>query len=98
MEFCFRFRLLEPDYYFVHVNLASWPLHSGCLFVVMRRFLIKKPGDCSGQPTPKKTKSDAERLATATLYEERRGFKAVGPFYLVSMPGEVKDPAQGVNV
>ena len=24
--------------------------------------------------------------------------KAVGPFYLVSMPGEVKDPKQGVNV
>ena len=24
--------------------------------------------------------------------------KAGGPFYLVSMPGEVKDPAQGVNV
>ena len=24
--------------------------------------------------------------------------KAVGPFYLVSMPGEVKDPAHGVNV
>ena len=24
--------------------------------------------------------------------------KAVGRFYLVSMPGEVKDPAQGVNV
>ena len=23
--------------------------------------------------------------------------KAVGPFYLVSMPGEVQDPAQGVN-
>ena len=23
---------------------------------------------------------------------------AVGPFYLVSMPGEVKDPTQGVNV
>ena len=23
--------------------------------------------------------------------------KAVGPFYLVSMPGEVKDPTQGVN-
>ena len=22
--------------------------------------------------------------------------KAVGPFYLVSMPGEVKDPTQGV--
>ena len=24
--------------------------------------------------------------------------KAVGPFYLVSMPGEVKHPTQGVNV
>ena len=24
--------------------------------------------------------------------------KADGPFYLVSMPGEVKDPTQGVNV
>ena len=24
--------------------------------------------------------------------------KAGGPFYLVSMPGEVKDPIQGVNV
>ena len=24
--------------------------------------------------------------------------KAVGPFNLVSMPGEVKDPTQGVNV
>ena len=23
--------------------------------------------------------------------------KAVGPFYLVSMPGEVKDPTQGVG-
>ena len=24
--------------------------------------------------------------------------KAVGPFYMVPMPGEVKDPTQGVNV
>ena len=24
--------------------------------------------------------------------------KAVGPFYLVSMPGEVKDPTQGINL
>ena len=24
--------------------------------------------------------------------------KTGGPFYLVSMPGEVKDPTQGVNV
>ena len=24
--------------------------------------------------------------------------KTIGPFYVVSMPGEVKDPTQGVNV
>ena len=30
------------------------------------------------------------RLSEETL-------KAGGPFYLVSMPGEVKDPTQGVN-
>ena len=27
-----------------------------------------------------------------------RDAKAVGPFYLVSMPEEVKDPTQGINV
>ena len=44
----------------------------------MRRFLIKKAGDCGSPPTPKKLKADAERLATAKGYEERRrrGFKA----------------------
>ena len=31
------------------------------------------------------------RLSEETLND-------VGPFYLVSMPGEVKDPTQGVNV
>ena len=24
--------------------------------------------------------------------------KSIGPFYVMSMPGEVKDPTQGVNV
>ena len=32
----------------------------------------------------------------ACLSEET--LKAGGPFYLVSMPAEVKDPTQGVNV
>jgi len=32
----------------------------------------------------------------ACLSEET--LKAGGPFYLVSMPGEVTDPTQGVNV
>ena len=75
---------------------ASWNpiniLHSGLagrcaaflLFIrchVMRRFLIKKTGDCSGPSMAKITKSDAERLATAKEYEERRrrGFKASWP-------------------
>ena len=35
-------------------------------------------------------------LTFACLSEET--LKAGGPFYLVSTPGEVKDPTQGVNV
>ena len=33
-----------------------------------------------------------------SLHISDETLKAVGPFYLVSMPGEVKDPTQGVNV
>ena len=32
------------------------------------------------------------------LYLSEETQKASGPFYLVSMPGKVKDPTQGVNV
>ena len=44
----------------------------------MRCFLLKKTSDCGSPPTPRKPKADAERLATAKEYEERRrrGFKA----------------------
>ncbi len=44
----------------------------------MRRFLVKKTGDCGSPPTPKKPKSDSERLVAAREYEDRRrrGFKA----------------------
>ena len=35
--------------------------------------------------------SHCQCLSDETLY-------AVGPFYLVFMPGEVKDPTKGVNV
>ena len=35
-------------------------------------------------------------VANLCLSEET--LKAGGPFYLVSMPGEIKDPTQGVNV
>ena len=37
-------------------------------------------------------------LETKFLCLSEETLKAVGPFYLVSMPGEVKDPTQGVNV
>ena len=35
-------------------------------------------------------------LLCLCLLEEK--LKAIGPVYLVSMPGEAKDPTQGVNV
>ena len=31
------------------------------------------------------------------MHLSEEALKAVGPFYLVFMPGEVKDPTQGVN-
>ena len=37
-------------------------------------------------------------LETVHLCLSDETLKAVGPFYLVSMPGEVKYPTQGVNV
>ena len=33
-----------------------------------------------------------------SLYLSEETLKAAGPFYLVSVTGEVKDPTQGVNV
>ena len=39
---------------------------------------------------------DIRDCVSVCLSEET--LKAVGPFSLVSMPGEVKDPTQGVNV
>ena len=44
----------------------------------MRRFLVKKTGDCGSPPTPKEPKADPERLVAAREYEDRRrrGFKA----------------------
>ena len=33
-----------------------------------------------------------------SLYLSKETLKTVGPFYLVSMPGEVKGPMHGVNV
>ena len=48
-------------------------------------------GDRGSKPPAAVSKPGQICLSEETL-------KAVGPFYLVSMPGEVKDPTQGVNV
>ena len=60
---------------------------------------------CDWQSSGRAIESHGDRLETLAisftplcqcLSEET--LKAVGPFYLVPMPGEVKDPTQGVNV
>ena len=45
----------------------------------MRRFLVKKTGDCGSPSTPKKPKADSERLVAAREYDDRRrrGFSCV---------------------
>ena len=48
-------------------------------------------GDGGSIPPTAVSKHTQFRLSEETL-------KAGGPFYLVSVPGEVKDPTQGVNV
>ena len=61
-------------------SVAARYQYVSCLFVIeiMRRFLVKKTGDCGSPPTTKKPKADSERLAAAREYEDRRrrGFKA----------------------
>ena len=37
-------------------------------------------------------------VSAICLYLLEKTLKAIGPFYLVSMPGDVKDPTQGANV
>ena len=61
-------------------SVAARYQYFGCLFVIeiMRRFLVKKTGDCGSPPNPKMPKADSERLVAAREYEDRRrrGFKA----------------------
>ena len=52
-------------------------------------------GDLGMIPAPGMLYFSCKNLALCLSDET---LKVVGPFYLVSMPGEVKDPAQAVNV
>ena len=79
MEFCFRFRLLDP------INIFHRSLAGRCILVYSSSryasLLDKENRRLRWSTHVKDKKSDAERLATAKEYEERRrrGFKASWP-------------------
>ena len=55
-------------------------------------------GDSGSIPPTAISKLRQFRSPHICLFLSEETLKAGGPFYLVSMPGEVKDPTQGVNV
>ena len=55
-------------------------------------------GDGGSIPPTAVSKLRPFRLPHICLCLSEETLTAAGPFYLVSMPGEVKDPTQGVNV
>ena len=55
-------------------------------------------GDSGTIPPTAVSKLRQFRLPRISLCLSEETLKAGGPFCLVSMPGEVKDPTQGVNV
>ena len=55
-------------------------------------------GDGGSIPPTAVSKLGQFRLPHICLCLSEETLKASGPFYLVSMLGEVKDPKQGVNV
>ena len=55
-------------------------------------------GDGGSIPSATVSKLRQFRLSHICLCLSEETLKAGGPFYLVSMPGEVKDPTQGANV
>ena len=54
-------------------------------------------GDCGSIPTPADLKLRQFRPPQICICLSEEKLKADGSFYLVSMPGEEKDPTQGVN-
>ena len=55
-------------------------------------------GDSGSTPPAVVLKLRQFRSPHICLCLSEETLKAGGPFYLLSMPGEVKDPTQGVNV
>ena len=69
---------------------------SGGRAVERRRTANREDGGSIPPATVSKLRQFHSPHICLCLSEET--LKAGGPFYLVSMPGEVKDPTQGVNV
>ena len=59
------------------------------------RWLCGTVSDFQSGPRFKNTCCRFETWAISFMCLSEETLKAVGPFYLVSMPGEVKDPMQG---
>ena len=63
----------------------------------MERWTVNR-GDGGSIPPAADSKHRQFHLPHICLCLSEKTLKAGGPFCLVSMPGEVKDPTQGVNV
>ena len=64
---------------------------------MVERWTVSR-GDGGSIPPTAVSKLRQFRLPHICLCLSEETLKAGGPFSLVSMPGEVKDPTQGVNV
>ena len=73
------------------------PFHVGSGGRVVERRSVNQ-GDGGSIPPTAVSKLRQFRSPHICLCHSEEALKAGGPFYLVSMPGEVKDPTQGVNV
>ena len=67
-----------------------------CGQAVVRRIVNR--GDSGSIPPTAVSKRRQFFFNSHCLCLSEETLKPGGPFYLVSMPGEVKDPTQGVNV
>ena len=81
--------------FFIYKIKISHPMGSGG-HAVERRTVNRGDGGSISPRAVSKLRQYRSPHTCLCLSEET--LKAGGPFYLVSMPGEVKDPTQGINV
>ena len=72
-------------------------IHVGSSVSAVERQTVNR-GDAGSIPPTAVSKLRQFRSPHICLCLSEETLKAGGPFYLVSMPGEVQDPTQGVNV